>query len=190
MTLPPDREHVTTEQIHSTITELDLLSTHQCVSQLSEDHLRAVEAVQRSSNQIASFVDALVPKVTANGRLIYIGCGTSGRLGVLDAAECPPTFQSDPAMILGLIAGGDASLRVSSESKEDDPNGAHLELSALQLQPTDTVLGIAAGGTTPWVLGGLEFAKQAGAMTCLLTCSNVTSTMLITSSSLKLDLNH
>jgi N-acetylmuramic acid 6-phosphate etherase len=90
---------------------------------------------------------------------------------VLDAAECPPTFQSDPGQIVGIIAGGDSALRKSSEAKEDDAEGAAGELIALQLSERDTVLGIAAGGTTPFVLGALEFAKSTGAMTGLLTCA-------------------
>ena len=105
-----------------------------------------------------------------SGRLIYIGAGTSGRLGVLDASECPPTFQSDPGQVIGLIAGGDAALRKSSEGKEDDPGGAATALTALSLTSNDTLIGIAAGGSTPYVLGAIRMAKAAGAATVLLTC--------------------
>ena len=126
--------------------------------------------MQKASNEIAIFIDEVVKR---NGRLIYIGCGTSGRLGVLDAAECPPTFQADSEKVIGLIAGGDASMRTSSEAKEDEFEGAHNELEALKLNSNDTVLGIAAGGTTPWVHGGLAFAKGKGAFTGFLTCAAV-----------------
>jgi N-acetylmuramic acid 6-phosphate etherase len=171
MTLPPDRGHITTEQIHTETSDLDLLSTLDFVALVSKDHMQAIHAVQDVSEEIAAVIDALVKRVQDGGRLIYFGCGTSGRLGVLDAAECPPTFHSPPELVIGLIAGGDASLRTSSEAKEDDPCGITPDFDRISLQANDTVLGIAAGGTTPWVLGGLEIAHQRGAMTGFLTCS-------------------
>ena len=170
---PPDRGHIATEQIHEGTHNLDVLSTLECVALLSKDHEQAICAVQDASNEIATFVDALTPRISAGGRLIYFGCGTSGRLGVLDAAECPPTFHSPSELVIGLIAGGDVSLRTSSEAKEDDPNGIAPEFDRICLSSKDTVLGIAAGGTTPWVLGGLEIASAIGAMTGFLTCSAV-----------------
>jgi N-acetylmuramic acid 6-phosphate etherase len=99
------------------------------------------------------------------------GAGTSGRLGVLDASECPPTFQSDPSQVVGLIAGGDGALRRSSERREDEFDGAAADFEAIGLRAGDTFLGIAAGGTTPWVLGGLRLAKARGAATGMLVCS-------------------
>ena len=170
--MPPDRGHITTEQPHAETSGLDTLTTSECVELLASDHVQAIEAVQLASPEIASFVDAVHQRVVDGGRLIYIGSGTSGRLGVLDAAECPPTFQSDPDLIIGLIAGGDDALRKSSESAEDDPAGAMQGLEAIHLNEKDTVVGIAAGGTTPWVIGGLHLAKEQGAMTCMLTCSD------------------
>lgn len=171
MTLPPNRGHVSTEQVHSETKDLDLLSTLQCVELLSEDHDQAISAVKEASEHIAAFIDVLQKRIEDGGRLIYFGCGTSGRLGVLDAAECPPTFQTHPDLIVGLIAGGDSSLRKSSESKEDNPDGIKEDFTKLKLNAKDTVLGIAAGGTTPWVLGGLKIAKKRGATTGFLTCS-------------------
>ncbi len=165
-----NRGHIATEQRHSNTTDLDALSTQACVELLATDHLDAVAAVQKASTDIATFIDEVVKR---SGRLIYIGCGTSGRLGVLDAAECPPTFQADAEKFIGIIAGGDASLRTSSEAKEDVFEGAHEELNKLDLTQQDVVLGIAAGGTTPWVHGGLSFAKSKGAFTGFLTCANV-----------------
>lgn len=174
MTLPPNRSHIATEQVHNETRTLDLLSTLECVDVLTKDHEQAIEAVQQASKSIATFIDELTPRVASGGRLIYFGSGTSGRLGVLDAAECPPTFQSPVDMVIGLIAGGDTSLRRSSEKKEDDPHGITSEFDRISLNAKDTVLGITAGGTTPWVLGGLEIAKKRGAMTGFLTCSEVT----------------
>ncbi len=136
-----------------------------------DDQLSVQAALRGAAAALGRFIDALVPRMRGGGRLIYIGAGTSGRLGVLDASECPPTFQSDPDQIVGIIAGGDAALRRSSESKEDDPRGARDELDALALTDRDTLLGIAAGGTTPYVLGALELAKPHAAMTGLLTCA-------------------
>ena len=133
MTLPPDRGHITTEQPHAETQGLDLLSTTACVELLAGDHMQAIEAVQLASSSIASFIDDVHQRVADGGRLIYIGSGTSGRLGVLDAAECPPTFQSDPGLIIGLIAGGDEALRKSSESAEDDPEGARQAFEDIHL---------------------------------------------------------
>lgn len=175
MSLPTDRSDIETEQKHAHTEGLDLLTTQACVLLLAKDHERSIKAVSDAAPSISSFIDELISRVSDGGRLIYFGCGTSGRLGVLDAAECPPTFQSSPDLILGLIAGGDKSLRTSSEAKEDDPEGIAPEFSRLQLNSKDTVLGIAAGGTTPWVIGGIQLAQSYGALTGLLTCSNIDS---------------
>ncbi len=148
-----------------------MLDTAGCVQLLIEDHLAVPEAVAAAAPELTAFIDALVERVRAGGRLIYVGAGTSGRLGVLDAADCPPTFQSGPDQVLGLMAGGDAALRRSSEAMEDDPRGAAPALAALALGRLDTVVAIAAGGTTPFVLGAVDLAGQAGAYTAVLTCT-------------------
>lgn len=171
MGIPKDRGHIATEQPHDKTCEFDLLPTVECVAVLAEDHTQAIRAVKNASLSIATFINALVPRIADGGRLIYIGCGTSGRLGVLDASECPPTFQSSPETVIGIIAGGDKSLRTSSEAKEDDPNGVAHAFEKIKVSQKDTILGIAAGGTTPWVLGGLNIANEYGAMTGFLTCS-------------------
>ncbi|MCA9285095.1 MAG: N-acetylmuramic acid 6-phosphate etherase [Phycisphaerales bacterium] len=171
MPLPPDRGHIDTEQRHAQSTELDRQSTREIVELMVTDHRVVADAVGAAAPALAAFVDALVPRVAAGGRLVYVGAGTSGRLGVLDASECPPTFQSDPRQVVGVIAGGDASLRRSSEGREDEPRGAAPALRELGVGVLDTVLGIAAGGTTPFVLGALEIAKSMGATTGLLTCA-------------------
>jgi N-acetylmuramic acid 6-phosphate etherase len=169
--LPPDRGHVRTEHRHERSTELDELDTRSFVELMAEDHRAVTAAVLNAADSLAGFIDVLVRRIRTGGRLVYIGAGTSGRLGVLDASECPPTFQSDPSQVVGLIAGGDASLRRSSEGKEDDPNGAMEDLSRLALTGNDSVLGIAAGGTTPYVLGAIRSAKAMHAITGLLTCA-------------------
>jgi N-acetylmuramic acid 6-phosphate etherase len=171
MSLPADRGHLATEQRHQASRRLDALDSRQCVELMVRDHRTVCDAVAAASESIARFIDDLVPRVRSGGRLVYLGAGTSGRLGVLDAAECPPTFGSDPGQVLGLLAGGDAALRRSSEGLEDDPDGARAALAAIAFGARDTLLGIAAGGTTPYVLGGLGLAKAHGAMTALLTCA-------------------
>jgi N-acetylmuramic acid 6-phosphate etherase len=170
MTLPPDRGHITTEHRHDRSRELDALDTAACVNLIVEDHRAVADAVASAAGDLAAFIDRLVDRLRAGGRLIYVGAGTSGRLGVLDAAECPPTFQSPPEQVIGVIAGGDAALRRSSEAREDEPRGAAEALEGLGLTADDAVVGIAAGGTTPYVLGAIELAATAGALTALLTC--------------------
>ncbi len=176
VSLPPDRSHLATEQRHHASAELDALTTLQQIDLLADDHRAAVTAVKSARSELALFIDAVVERMRRGGRLIYIGAGTSGRLGVLDASECPPTFQSDPCQVIGIIAGGDRALRKSSESKEDDPDGARAELQALGLNDRDTILGIAAGGTTRYVLGALKIAKSLtaeAAVTGFLTCVRI-----------------
>lgn len=150
--------------------QLDALQTRACVELIIEDHRVVADAVAAAAPALAAFVDGLVERLRGGGRLIYLGAGTSGRLGVLDAAECPPTFQSDPGQVVGVIAGGDGALRRSSEAREDDPRGAAAALDELGIAARDTVVAIAAGGTTPYVLGAVEIGAEAGAMTALLTC--------------------
>jgi N-acetylmuramic acid 6-phosphate etherase len=172
MPLPPDRSHVSTEQqAEQPQTPLDQLTAPDLVRQLAADQHAAVTAVEVAADDIGRFVSELVERMRIGGRLIYLGAGTSGRLGVLDASECPPTFGSAQNQVVGLIAGGDSSLRRSSEAKEDNPNGAASQLEELGVGAGDTVLGIAAGGTTPWVLGAITLAKARGAATALLSCS-------------------
>lgn len=167
----PDRAGVLTEQRNPRTANLHNAGVSECVALLNAEDQTVADAVAKAAPELVALLEDIEPRFRAGGRLIYIGAGTSGRLGVLDASECPPTFQTDPDRVVGLIAGGDSALRKSSESKEDDPDGARPELDTLALTERDTLIGIAAGGTTPYVLGALRIAKQAGATTCLLTCS-------------------
>lgn len=167
----PDRGHIDTEQRNSRSDRLDTLSVEACLRVINDEDRAIADAVDAAIPSIAAFVEALIQRMRRGGRLFYVGAGTSGRLGVLDAAECPPTFQTDPGLVIGVIAGGDAALRRSSESLEDERSGARADLDKHNLTSTDTLLGIAAGGTTPYVLGAIEAAASRGCLTGFLTCS-------------------
>jgi N-acetylmuramic acid 6-phosphate etherase len=173
MTTPPDRSHIATEGRNERSMNLHALSARQCVDLIVAEDRAVFEAMDRARGDIAALVEAAEPGFVAGGRLIYLGAGTSGRLGALDASEAPPTFQVEPGRVVGIIAGGDRSLRVSSEAREDDRDGAREQIDALGLCARDTVIGIAAGGTTPYVLGGVEIAKPSGATTGLIVCTPI-----------------
>ena len=175
MNLPPDRAHIDTEKSNNNSLDLHTLSAHQCVNRIVEEDQAVINALKKASNDISQLIEAAKPGFCAGGRIVYFGAGTSGRLGVLDASEAPPTFHVEPGRIVGIIAGGDGSLRTSSEGKEDDPEGVLPELMKLKLTTKDTLIGIAAGGTTPYVRGGLEWAaQQEDAPLCaFLSCAEV-----------------
>ena len=170
MTLPPDRSHVRTEHRNPASMHLDRLDAAAISALMAEDHRAVTDAVAAAAPAIGALVESMVPKFAQGGRLLYFGAGTSGRLGVLDASECPPTFMSDPGQVVGIIAGGDSALRRSSEGREDEPDGARAEIERLAVGPLDTVIGIAAGGTTPYPLGAIRLAKARGATTAFLAC--------------------
>ena len=171
----PDRSHIATEQRNPRSEHLSRASVDACLRLMQDEDQAVLAALAAARPALGAFISALEPRFARGGRLIYFGAGTSGRLGVLDASEAPPTFQIAPDRIIGLIAGGDASLRRSSEGMEDDPRGALPEFERLGLGADDTVLGIAAGGTTPYVLGGLQWASQLPSppLTALLSCASV-----------------
>lgn len=169
--LPPDRSHVATEQRHAESNALDTLTTQEIVLLLARDQRRAVESVEAAAAGIAAFADAAAHSLALGGRLIYAGAGSSGRLAVLDASECPPTFRCLPSQVIGIIAGGDSALRVSSEGREDEFEGINAEFERIDLNGNDSFLAIAAGGTTPYALGALRLAKERNATTGFLTCA-------------------
>jgi N-acetylmuramic acid 6-phosphate etherase len=150
---------------------LDQLPTLDMLRVMNDEDATVAAAVRAELPHIAALVDAVAERFARGGRLFYLGAGTSGRLGVLDASECPPTFSVAPDLFVGLIAGGDAALRKSSEASEDSPEQGAADLRACGLTANDTVLGIAASGRTPYVLGALAAAKQAGALSVALTCA-------------------
>lgn len=174
-TSPPDRSHIATEKRNPRTNNLHTLSVEECVDTINREDRHAFDAVGRAGKRIAAFIQAAEPGFLDGGRLVYVGAGTSGRLGVLDASEAPPTFQIPPDRIIGIIAGGDGALRKSSEGKEDDARGSWAQLEALNLGPKDSVLAIAAGGTTPYALGALEFCKALAEppITALLCCTTI-----------------
>jgi N-acetylmuramic acid 6-phosphate etherase len=154
---------------------LGAMSIDECVRALSRENADAVAAVERAGPEIAAFVRAVEPGFARGGRLVYVGAGTSGRLGVLDASEAPPTFCVEHGRIVGIIAGGSPALVRSSEGLEDEPEGARADLEGLHLTADDSVLGITAGGTTPYVIGALTLARELspGSVTGLLSCAEV-----------------
>ncbi|MGV2983249.1 N-acetylmuramic acid 6-phosphate etherase [Microbacterium sp. AGC85] len=145
--------------------DLDLLDTAELVRRMNAEDQRVPLAVAERADEIARAVDGITERFRRGGRLIYIGAGTAGRVGVLDASECPPTFGTDPSMVVGLIAGGETAIRSAVENAEDDADAAEASLRALELSERDTVVGISASGRTPYVIGGLDHARSVGALT-------------------------
>lgn len=173
--LPPDRSTVGTEARRCETRNLHTASVAECVGLINDADREVAVAVSNAKRAIVALLEAAAPRFAAGGRLVYLGAGTSGRLGVLDASEAPPTFQVASDRVVGLIAGGDRALRVSSEGLEDEANGAVPDLDVLQLRESDTVIGIAAGGTTPYVHGALLHCKTVPSppLTALLSCSPI-----------------
>jgi N-acetylmuramic acid 6-phosphate etherase len=149
---------------------LDELSTEDVLRLMHACDREAVAAVERESPRIAAAIDAIAGRMEAGGRLFYQGAGTSGRLGVLDASECPPTYSTPPELVQGVIAGGDVALRRSIERAEDDPAQGASDLEQRGFSGRDVLVGIAASGRTPYVLGGIDFARGLRALTIGLTC--------------------
>ncbi len=164
-----------TEQRNAQSADIDLASSIEIVDLMSAEDRRAPDAVAGEREQIARAIDLVEAAFRAGGRLIYVGAGTSGRLGVLDASECPPTFGSDPEMVVGLIAGGPAAVFRSQEGAEDRPDDGAREVEVLDVGPKDVVVGIAASGTTPFVQGALARAKERGAKTVIVACTPISS---------------
>ncbi|SDH27402.1 N-acetylmuramic acid 6-phosphate etherase [Vibrio xiamenensis] len=151
--------------------DIDLLSSLEIVERLNQQDKLVPLAVEQVLPDIASAVDAITEAFQNGGRLIYMGAGTSGRLGVLDASECPPTFGVSDQLVIGLIAGGSAAMFKAQEGAEDSPQLGAQDLKDIQFSRKDVVVGIAASGRTPYVIGGLEYANQLGATTVALSCN-------------------
>jgi N-acetylmuramic acid 6-phosphate etherase len=165
-----DRSHLLTEKANPRTADIDTLDARAVVERIHAEDALAFEAVGEVLDAIARAVELVVEAFRRGGRLIYIGAGTSGRLGVLDASECPPTFGTDPAMVQGVIAGGYDALVRAVEGAEDVAGDGAAALAERAVGERDVVLGIAAGSTTPFVIGGLEEARRRGATTIFLTC--------------------
>lgn len=160
----------TTEQQNLNSVDIDLKSTSEIVRIFHEEDRKAMEAVEAESEAIADAIELCVAAFRTGGRLFYVGAGTSGRLGVLDASECPPTFSTSPEMVQGIIAGGDIALRRSVEGEEDKPDSGMRAVRERHLTSQDVLVGIASSGRTPYVIGALEEAHTIGATTIFLCC--------------------
>ncbi len=165
-----DRGYLLTEQVNPNSKNLDKLSCQELVELFNREDEKATSAVASAKIQLAQAIERTAEALRQGGRLFYIGAGTSGRLGVLDAAECPPTFCSPPQLVQGIIAGGAAALVRSSEDLEDRAEDGETEVAVRQVTALDVVVGITAGGTTPFVHGALQAARQRGATTIFIAC--------------------
>ena len=151
--------------------DIDRLSTLEMVRRINDEDKKVALAVERELEPIAQAVDAIYDALRSGGRLIYCGCGTSGRLGVLDAAECPPTYSVDPGMVMGVMAGGESAMFRAAEGAEDNAQAGRTDMEQIGLTAKDIVVGIAASGRTPYVLGAMAYAHEIGAKTVALTCN-------------------
>lgn len=161
---------ILTEQLNPSSSNIDRLSTEDMLRVMNREDARIAEAVEREVPRIALAVDAIVSALRQGGRLFYIGAGTSGRLGVLDASECPPTFNVPPDWVQGIIAGGESALARAAEASEDDPSLGVKDLLARGFTKSDVLAGIAASGRTPYVLGAVQEANRLGAVTVGISC--------------------
>ncbi|MCT4780531.1 MULTISPECIES: N-acetylmuramic acid 6-phosphate etherase [Exiguobacterium] len=164
-------EKLATERRNEKTMRLDDMSVEDILMVMNAEDQTVAAVIQQEIPVIKQVIDRVIQSFQAGGRLIYIGAGTSGRLGVLDAAECVPTFGVSPDMVVGLIAGGERALIKAVEGAEDSKTLAVEDLQALQLTANDTVIGIAASGRTPYVIGGLDYAREVGATTAALSCN-------------------
>ena len=168
--MPQDRSDLLTEQRLPASMALDAMSPLEIVALMNEQDRVAVDAVAAVAADVARAVDLVADRLARGGRLVYFGAGTSGRLGVLDASECPPTFRSDPRQVQGVIAGGPDAMFAAVEGAEDSPEQGAAAVDSLALDANDVAFGIAAGGTTPFVIGALDRARERGAATVFLAC--------------------
>ncbi|MEU7304514.1 N-acetylmuramic acid 6-phosphate etherase [Streptomyces sp. NPDC007206] len=162
---------LTTEAFRPELADIDRLPTLDIARLMNGEDATVPAAVAAQLPRIAAAIDAVTERMARGGRLIYAGAGTAGRLGVLDASECPPTFNTDPAQVVGLIAGGPEAMVTSVEGAEDSGELARRDLDALKLTPADTVVGVSASGRTPYAVGAVEHARALGALTIGLACN-------------------
>ncbi|MFJ3724237.1 N-acetylmuramic acid 6-phosphate etherase [Streptomyces sp. NPDC090045] len=162
---------LTTEAFRQDLAEIDRLPTLDIARTMNAEDATVPAAVAAQLPHIAAAIDAIAERMARGGRLVYAGAGTAGRMGVLDASECPPTFNTDPADVVGLIAGGPSAMVKAVEGAEDSPELAAADLTALEIGPDDTVIGISASGRTPYAIGAVAFARTRGALTVGLSCN-------------------
>ena len=164
-------DQLTTEAVNADTIHLDEMTAAEIVAAMDASDREAAQAVHRAQPALTRAVQAAYEAIDAGGRVIYLGAGTSGRLGVLDASECPPTFGVEPELFVGVIAGGDTALRRSVENAEDNPAGGEAALRELHLTDRDFVVAISASGSAPYCLGALEYARAVGAKTGAIVCN-------------------
>lgn len=167
----PDLTMSTTEAHNPRTQALDTMTIREFLTVMNDEDHRVPDAVKAAIPAIERAVEVIAGRLREGGRLIYLGAGTSGRLGVLDAAECPPTFGTDPGLVIGLIAGGEPALTTAIEGAEDSPQLAVDDLVSIRLSAADAVVGLAASGRTPYVIGGLDHARSVGAATISVACN-------------------
>lgn len=160
-----------TEMRNENTTHIDKMSAYEMASVMQQENFNAALAVEKVLPQVAEAIERVSERLKKGGRLFYVGCGTSGRLGVLDASECPPTYGVSSDMIVGIIAGGDFALRKAVEGIEDDREAGKCDLEKYNITELDSVMGISVAGNANYVLGALEFAKEQKALTIGLTCN-------------------
>lgn len=160
-----------TEQVNAKYAMLDAMSVSELLHAMNENDAEVPTAVAQKLPAIEKAIEAIVERMMRGGRLIYMGAGTSGRLGVLDAAECGPTFSVSEDQVVAFIAGGESALRKPAEGAEDNVELAVSDLKSINVSSLDSVIGIAASGRTPYVLGGIEYARRVGAFTAAITCN-------------------
>lgn len=163
---------LTTEAVDEGRRDLDTLSTADLVELMNKQDESVPTAIAAVLPTIAAAIDDIADRMHKGGRLIYIGAGTPGRLGIVDASECPPTFNVDASLVVGLIAGGDSAIRTAVENAEDDPQGGANALAEIAVAPADVVVGVSASGRTPYVAGALEYAAGVGALTVAIACNS------------------
>lgn len=161
---------IATEQRNPNTMNIDSLSTHEMIRLINREDHRVAEAVSQVTEEIAKAVDVIADRLSKGGRLIYCGAGTSGRLGILDAVECPPTYSTEPEMVQGLIAGGYPAIFKAVEGAEDSKELGVEDMKGIRFTAGDVLVGVAASGRTPYVLGCMEYAKELGAVTIAVTC--------------------
>ncbi|MFE3852517.1 N-acetylmuramic acid 6-phosphate etherase [Streptomyces griseorubiginosus] len=164
-------ESLTTEAFRPELADIDRLPTLDLARLMNGEDASVPTAVSAQLPRIAAAIDAIAERMARGGRLVYAGAGTAGRLGVLDASECPPTFNTDPERVVGLIAGGPEALVTSIEGAEDSAELARADLDGLAVTPLDTVVGVSASGRTPYAVGAVEHARAHGALTVGLSCN-------------------
>jgi N-acetylmuramic acid 6-phosphate etherase len=160
-----------TEQANPFTRNIDIVPTIEMVRLINQEDARVAAAVAIELEHIARAIDAIADRMKRGGRLIYVGAGTSGRLGVLDASECPPTFSTPPELVVALLAGGKRAITDAVEGAEDDAEAGAKQIAALNVTETDSVVGVAASGGTPYVLGGIAEARKRGALTVSVACN-------------------